>query len=433
MKSQDVETVIRERLGIDPAALGPAVLPRAIENRMKSLDERSLESYLSRLIADSHEMQLLAEELVVPETWFFRGGYSLYQKLAQIAVNRAGKHPAGVPIRVLSIPCSSGEEPLSLAIALDQYGFPLNRIQIDAVDLSPSHVERAKLGLYSAFVFREPGVDIRPTYFKKGTTHWTPLPHVRKAIAYRTGNIIDPKFLSGELPYDLILCRNLFIYLTPDGRKRAVTNLVRLLAHDGCLCLSSAEADRIPIGQFVSEGPIEFGLYRRISMAKNSVSVKHQIAARHMSSNAIQKDVSPNDVTLLNLSPLSKASIRAANDTSEKSTSIISALSPPENKSLEGARALANAGQLSEARAACEELIRARAVLPDAYSLLGVINHAEGRVSEATEAFRKALYLAPNHIEALTHMIVNCNARGETSQATALQKRLKRLAGEDKS
>jgi chemotaxis protein methyltransferase WspC len=63
--------------------------------------------------------------------------------------------------------------------------------------------------------------------------------------------------------------------------------------------------------------------------------------------------------------------------------------------------------------------------------LLGVIHQAEGRVSEAAKAFRKALYLSPDHLESLTHMIVLCNARGDTAQAAVLQKRAMRLAAGD--
>jgi chemotaxis protein methyltransferase WspC len=103
----------------------------------------------------------------------------------------------------------------------------------------------------------------------------------------------------------------------------------------------------------------------------------------------------------------------------------------PNNTTLERARDLANAGRLSEARTACEELIRSQLELPEAYSLLGVIHQAEGRMNEAAEAYRKALYLAPNHLETLTHMIVLCNARGDTVQAAVLRKRAKRLASED--
>lgn len=91
---------------------------------------------------------------------------------------------------------------------------------------------------------------------------------------------------------------------------------------------------------------------------------------------------------------------------------------------------MADLGRLSEARAICEELIRAQAGFTEAYVLLGVIHQAEGRLLEAQETLRKALYLAPNHVEALTHMVVLCNARGDVPQAAIFQKRLRRLVAE---
>jgi chemotaxis protein methyltransferase WspC len=435
MTMPKVEAVIRERLGLDPAALGPSILPRTIENRMKAEGETGLEAYLERLANKPYEIDILAEELVVSETWFFRGGHTLYKALAQFVVDCIASHPTGIPIRVLSIPCSTGEEPLSLAIAIHRCGIPTDKYVIDAIDLSQSHVERAKAGIYSSFAFREPGLDLRPSYFNKIGSNWTPLPHIKQTVHYRTGNIVDPALSLHELPYDLILCRNLFIYLTADGRKKAFAALDRLLSREGCFCVTSAEADRLPTGQFVSEGPIEFGLYRRIETDSSFVSDK-QIPSIKLKPNA-----TPQATFFEN--PSSKkpfTSLPSHSDTTpeldrsgppDPTSTTTPGKGGPDCNALDKARDLANAGLLSEARVACEEAIRTQTELPEAYSLLGVIHQAEGRVPEAAEAFRKTLYLAPNHVETLTHLIVLCNARGDTTQATVLQKRLKKLTPED--
>jgi chemotaxis protein methyltransferase WspC len=133
---------------------------------------------------------------------------------------------------------------------------------------------------------------------------------------------------------------------------------------------------------------------------------------------------SPSATTLLKDIPRSADSAQPSNEGGPISANI----------PLDRARTLANAGRLAEARSACEESIRLQAELPEAYSLLGVIHQAEGRASEALEAFRKALYLAPSHAEALTHMIVLLKARGDAPQAAALQNRLRRLTeAEDQS
>ena len=105
--------------------------------------------------------------------------------------------------------------------------------------------------------------DVRPVYFHQIEGQWELLPHLRAAVRFQPGNLTDPLFLASERPYDLILCRNLFIYLTPDARVRALANFDRLLALDGWLCVTPTEADRLPPDRFVSDGPTEFGIYRR--------------------------------------------------------------------------------------------------------------------------------------------------------------------------
>ncbi len=434
MNIRGVETVISERLGLDPEALGSTVLPRTIQTRLNSGEKFALERYLELLVSNPQEIEALADDLVVSETWFFRGGEPLYHALAQFVAQRAAIHKTRLPVRILSSPCSTGEEPLSLSIALHKAGLAADQYEIDAVDLSQSHIDKAKAAIYPESAFREPGLDVRSYSFKKIDANWVPHSHLLQSVHYRTGNIVDPLFLQNEPLYDLILCRNLFIYLTADGRKRAFSSLDRLLSPDGCLCLTTAEADRLPVGQFAPVGPIEFGIYRRTTPS-NIVTAKTPGVSRLK-----VKSTSPSGTLSLSAPRPSSAtaqsrvtSARIPHESPQQAYVTKADRARVENNPLDHARSLANAGRLSEARVACEELVRSQSQLPDAYSLLGVIHFAEGRFSEAAEVFRKALYLSPNHLEALTHLIILCNARGDTPQATLLQKRLNRLAVESQS
>ena len=101
--------------------------------------------------------------------------------------------------------------------------------------------------------------------------------------------------------------------------------------------------------------------------------------------------------------------------------SILTARIIAENK-----KVLAENG-LDEARDVCERLVRARATDADALALLGVIHLAAGRPDEAFDALRKALYLAPDHVEAVSHMMALCERRGDKAHAAALKRRLDRL------
>jgi chemotaxis protein methyltransferase WspC len=92
---------------------------------------------------------------------------------------------------------------------------------------------------------------------------------------------------------------------------------------------------------------------------------------------------------------------------------------------------LADAGRLEEALTMCELLLRTRPTDADALSLVGVVYLAAGRTNDAFDALRKALYLVPDHVEAMSHMMGLCERRGDTARATALRRRLARLASQE--
>jgi chemotaxis protein methyltransferase WspC len=398
-----VEMLIRDRLGLDPAALGPTVCPRAVENRMRLHSLESPAEYLRLLEADPLEVDALAAELVVPETWFFRGGRPLYDRLADFVSTRFSSK--GNPVQILSMPCSSGEEPYSLVIALNERAVSAAMYHLDAIDLCGMHIAKARAGVYGPYAFREGGKDIRPCYFRGANDRWTLLPHIRELVHFQVGNAISPGLPNGNTQYDLLLCRNLFIYLTPEARNQAIENLERLIGPDGLLCLTPAEADRLPAGRFVPEGPVEFGIYRRSNSAGRSVTAPSGAAARQL--------------PVPRSAPVPRPAPPAAVEPIRSAAA-----------SLEAAREFADRGELARAREICEQMIRSQVELCASYTLLGVIHQAESNPALAADAFRKALYLDPGHAEAITHMIVLCETRGDGQQAAVLRKRLQRLAGE---
>jgi chemotaxis protein methyltransferase WspC len=382
-----IESVVRERLGVDPQSLGPDVLAAAVRERLRALRTTDPALYAVRLMTDGTEQDALAVELSVPETWFFRGGRPLFEKLAGFLAERTVGRGAGNRVRALSVPCSTGEEPYSLSIALHERFLTPTDYQIDAVDISPRALDRALAARYGSFAFRDTGVDVRPVYFRQTEGQWELLPHLRAGVRLRPGSLTDPNFLAGERPYDLILCRNLFIYFTDTGRQRALANLDRLLAIDGRLCLSPAEADKLPSGRFVPDGPAEFGVYKRLG---TSSSVYRALATRPV------------------VAPVPPAPSAAP------------------GADLAAARALADSGKLDEALAACAQVLKARPTDADALALLGVLHLAAGRTADAADALRKALYLVPDHVEATEHMIAVCERRGDRDRAAVFRAKLAR-------
>lgn len=397
-----IDTVVRERMGIDPASLGPSVLDRAIEARMLTRGLTDPALYTARLMTEQAERDALAADLAVSETWFFRGGKILFERLAGFLADRAAARP-GARVRALSVPCSSGEEPYSLAVAMHERLLTPDEYAIDAVDQSERVLAKATAARYGAFAFREGGTDARHAYFRRTDEHWDLLPHLRAAVRFVPGDLTSPLFLATERPYDLIICRNLFIYLTADAKMRAMANFERLLALDGRLCVTPAEADRLPPGRFAPEGQTEFGIYKRVGTGSGLYRALD----------------APTPLPTTPTAPTAAPSKPAATKDAHKPNT------------LEAARALADVGRLDDARAACELLVRTRPTDADALALLGVIHLAAGHSDAAFDALRKALYLNPDHLEAVSNMMALCARRGDTARAAALRRRLDRLTREE--
>lgn len=401
-----LEKLLHDRIGLDVESIGAATLPRVVAARMQAHGSATPDHYTAYVAGSPSEWTALVGELVVPETWFFRGGLEFFEHLAKWARTRLADSANGRILRALSVPCSTGEEPYSLAIALDREGIPAARCTIDGVDLSRDHLLRAVAARYPAFSFREANADPRKDCFtEREPGKWELHREFRDRVQFRPGNVVEPGFLAAEPPYDLILCRNLFIYLSADGAARAMANLERLLAPEGLLCLTAAEADRIPVARFVPDGPPSFAIFKKyagdVPLPPRSGVIR--LPATKPPSGVFKKPAPKSGVV--------PASVLQATPLPET----LPAIDP-----LKEGRRLADAGKLDAARAACEAAPNTAA----RFSLLGVIHLAAGRGDDATDAFRKALYLNPDDPEALTHMAVLCEQRGEADQAASLRRRL---------
>lgn len=409
-----LEKLLHDRIGLDVESIGAATLPRVAARRMTAHGSLTPDHYAAFVAGSPTEWTALVGELVVPETWFFRGGIEFFEHLAKRIRTRLAECVNGRTLRVLSVPCSTGEEPYSLAIALDREGIPAARCTIDAIDLSRDHLLRAVAARYPAFSFREANADPRKECFHECEPgKWELRREFRDRVQFRPGNAVESGFLAAEPPYDLILCRNLFIYLSPDGAARTMANLERLLAPDGLLCLTAAEADRVPVARFVPDGPASFAIFKKHT---GEAPLPPRSGVLKLPLSKPPSGIVPKPPSGVFPKPAPKSGVIPA--------SLLQATPLPDSlpvvDPLNEGRRLADAGMLDAARAACEAAPNTAA----RFSLLGVIHLAAGRADAATDAFRKALYLNPNDSEALTHMAVLCEQRGEADQAATLRRRL---------
>ena len=185
-----LEQLLRSLIGLDASTLGRGAVERALRQRLKanSMDE---EAYWSHIRQSQTEQRALIETMVVPETWFFRypESFSLLTTQARALQRRL---PVGQPLRLLSLPCSSGEEPYSMAIAMFDADFAAHEFQIDALDISQRVIEHATLGQYGVNAFRGDDPGIRERYFQReadGSHHIHD--RLRAVVSFQCGNILD--------------------------------------------------------------------------------------------------------------------------------------------------------------------------------------------------------------------------------------------------
>lgn len=394
-----VQALLRERIGLAPLTLGDGAFHGAIRARLAATG-LSEADWVERLRADATEVEALIEEVVVPETWFFRDEEPFVQ-----LVKHAQRRISDAPYRVLSLPCATGEEAHSIAIALLEGGLLPSQFHVDAMDLSVRALARAARGAFRAGAFRTPTASaLRERFFVKTGEEWTLKPEARGDVTFRRGNVLDPLLLTNEAPYDAIFCRNLLIYFDQSARERTIANLRAKLAQGGLLFVGHAET-LIGIDRGFRRLN-EVRAFAYVFVGDETGSRKHEAAPKPLPAWVEPVVVSAPDA------PPQRARISRpppAPLPPEKRSSV----PPPGEDPLAHARALADQGKLEDARVAVELHLRTHPPTADAYHLLGLVAHAAGEGTAAETCLTRALYLDAAHYPSLMLMALLCERRGD--------------------
>jgi chemotaxis protein methyltransferase CheR len=195
----------------------------------------------ARARRDDRLLWTIANALTINETCFFRDralfGALREQILPELARAR------GARLRILSAACSTGQEPYSLAIMLDEMrgGGRAVDCEIVAFDVSDPALEKARAGQYSQFeVQRGLPIGYLVRHFEKTGDLWRVSDRMRSAVKFQKANLLGELSALGR--FDIILCRNALIYFDADTRQGAMARLGDLLEHDGYLILGASEA-----------------------------------------------------------------------------------------------------------------------------------------------------------------------------------------------
>jgi len=423
---EEIELLLTKTLGLNVASVGSSLVIRSVQQRMTTRGIGTMQEYLTLLQhPDRRELHELIERIVISETWFFRNHEAL-NTLVRLMTTEWQVMQRGHVRRILSIPCATGEEPYSIAIALAEANLSHSEVKIDAIDVSRHALARAERAVYGRNSFRGDASRICQKYSRPVTGGVELIPEIRQWVRFSHGNLVS-NFRPPETAYDVIFCRNLLIYLDRPSQERALTTLHGLLTPSGYLFLGPAEAtlaaefgfqttehEMAFVCQKSPQGPSRTERPRIVTRLAPSSKRPEQPVIKAPRVPSISRGVPP--VTRRTpIRPLKIVTDDAPADASQTDLDTI--------------RRLADAGRVTEAMDRCEAHTKAHGPTADVLYLLGILYDTKGATELATKSYRKALFLDPNHEDASAQLAIHAQRTGDTAGAERLRARIQRIQG----
>jgi len=241
-----LRATVAKRLGLHFDDGKSAFLGEVLQRRLDHSGRR-LDDYLLRLEArdpPADELRLLAQELTVTETYFFRSAEQL-RVLTEVALPARARARPG-RLRVLSAGCASGEEPYSMAILLYGQADPCPwDVDLQAIDINRAMLNRAEQGLYARWALRETPAEVQARCFRPQGRDFLLDERFRALVTFSERNLTsdDPAFWLPDA-FDVVFCRNVLMYFSADVAAAVVARLAGSLAPGGFLFLGYAETLR---------------------------------------------------------------------------------------------------------------------------------------------------------------------------------------------
>jgi chemotaxis protein methyltransferase CheR len=237
--------LIHDRLGLtfepmrhDQLAdrLAPLVVARGLSSFMDYY-------YVLKYSQDAAEWGRVMDALAVPETYFWRESDQI-RAIVHDVIPGLVEQAQGDTVRIWSVPCSTGEEPLTIAMMLAEAGW-LQRapIEILASDASPSAIARARAGRYGPRAFRNLAPALQEKYFERiDERTWSISPALQRFVRYDVVNLMDTPQVAAHASVPVVFCRNVFIYFSTASIQRVVGAFAERMSSPGYLCIGASES-----------------------------------------------------------------------------------------------------------------------------------------------------------------------------------------------
>lgn len=359
----------------------------------------SVSNFLERLSADEPTFDALIEEMTVGETYFFREApqWEILKRrvLPEIRSRRGPNHP----LRSWCAACASGEEAYSLAMVLDQEGLEFSSVL--ATDICRGALSRAKQGKYGNWSLRGDAAALAGPYLQTVGNQFEVAERLRRHVAFEYLNLARdtyPSLATGTWGQDLILCRNVLIYLNRQTIARVAQGLFNALAEGGWLVTAPSDPMLHPLAPFeieMTEGGI---FYRRPPLRSLEMPADEtgrdtfrlspeERSINESLSNEIGPQSSQSEGELL-------GQVRQAYQGGEYRQVVSLAEEIPDNLAAQilKVRALANLNTVEAARVGAQ-LVEHFPLSPEVNYLQAILFLALGREEEAIQGLKRVLYL----------------------------------------
>jgi two-component system, chemotaxis family, CheB/CheR fusion protein len=266
----EIIDLLRRKTAHDFTLYKQGTVQRRIERRMAmaAIETDDMDRYLEILRSDTRELDLLAKDLLINVTSFFRDP-KVFDLLAEkIVPDLVRSQTPDHPLRIWIAGCSTGEETYSLAMLFREQITAAKRnvkLQVFASDVDPDAVASAREGLYPQTIEADVSPARLARFFSKEDHSYRVLPELRAAVVFTVQDVlVDPPFSR----LDLVSCRNLLIYLRPDAQAKVVSLFHFALREGGILLLGSSETVGNVDGRFEVISKSE-RLYRHIGRSRS--------------------------------------------------------------------------------------------------------------------------------------------------------------------
>jgi chemotaxis protein methyltransferase CheR len=399
-------------------------LERKVVSAAKELNFKDPESFVSWLVSSpptTEQMDILLSHLTIHETYFWREP-QVFEALEEQILPEIIRTQRGCEkrLRIWSAGCATGEEPYSLAIALNRVIPDMKNwhITILATDINPGILRKAAAGVYGQWSFRNAPLWLKEKYFCcNDRGKYELIPEIREMVTFAYLNLAEdiyPSPLNNTNAMDIIFCRNVMMYFAPERSMKISRKLFNALVDSGWLVVGASE---LSYETFTSFTPVHFPgaiAYRKEGMGTRPhvpstlddvekilpVLESSDIRAEQKTWPSWYKESETNQISdILPAQPVeqkyvSDASAIAHKDEASEEKEKKEAVA---NISL-AARLLANQGKLDEAFGLCEKAIVSDKLNPGLYFLRAVILQELGRIDEAAVALKRTLYLDPDFV-----------------------------------